>query len=80
MNNEIRNELLTLLNMEKNGEEDRKFYLQLLLERFEYDIERKEEELKRKQAELKENKEVLEHVRKELGIKSNLTGTKKYEE
>ncbi len=64
--NEIRNELLTILNMEKNGEGNRKFYLELLLERFEYDIKRQLEDIEYKQKELQDNLKTLEFVRKEL--------------
>lgn len=64
--NEIRNELLTILNMEKNGEDDRKFYVDLLLERFEFDIKRQLEDLQNKEQELKGNLETLECVRSEL--------------
>lgn len=66
--NEIRNELLTILNMEKNGDDDKQFYLKLLLERFEYDIKDQLKDLKYKQEELENNLETLEYVRKELGI------------
>lgn len=69
--NEMRNELLTILNMEKNAEEkiDRTFYLEMLLERFEYDIERQLKDLEDKKRELEDNKKTLECVRKELGVK-----------
>lgn len=67
--NEIRNELLTILNMQKNGEDNRKFYLELLLERFQFDIEKQLEDIKYKQQELESNLETLKYIRKELGIK-----------
>lgn len=69
--NEIRNELLTILNLTKNDEDDRQFYTKLLLERFEYDIKRQLEDIKSKEKELISNLETLNYVRKELNIKEN---------
>lgn len=67
--NEIRNELLTILNLIKNGEDDRQFYIKLLLERFEYDIKDQLKNLEYKKQELEGNLQTLEYVRKEIGIK-----------
>lgn len=67
MPNEMRNELLGILSLMKS--EDKEFKLEMLLDRFEYDLDDQLKELKRKEAELKENLELLEFVRKELGIK-----------
>ena len=72
--NEIRNELLTILSLEKNN--NRSFYLELLLERFEYDLDDKEKDLEYKLKEVRENKETLKFVRQELGIKKRLNGEK----
>lgn len=62
--NEIRNELLTLLNLTKTN--DKKFYTELLLERFEIDIKRQLEDIEYKQKELRENLGTLYYVREEL--------------
>lgn len=62
--NEIRNELLTLLNLTKTN--DKKFYTELLLERFEIDIKRQLEDIEYKQKALQENLETLNYVREEL--------------
>lgn len=67
MPNEMRNELLGILSLMKS--EDKNFKVEMLLERFEYDIQDQLKELKRKENELNENLKLLEHVRKELGIK-----------
>lgn len=67
--NEIRNELLTLLNMEKNGEDNKRFYLELLLERFEIDIKRQLEDIQYKEKQLKDNLETLKYIKEELNIK-----------
>ena len=72
--NEIRNELLTILNLQKNGEEEREFYTALLLERFKYDIKAQLEEVNRKKKELEDNLETLNMVKKELNIKENMYG------
>ena len=72
--NEIRNELLTILSLEKNN--NRSFYLELLLERFEYDLDDKEKDLEYKLQEVRNNKETLKFVRQELGIKKRLNGEK----
>lgn len=64
--NEIRNELLTILSLIKNGEKDKNYNLNYLLERFEYDIKGQLEETKRKEKELQSNLQTLEFVRKEL--------------
>ena len=62
--NEIRNELLTLLTLTKTN--DKKFYTELLLERFEIDIKRQLEDIEYKQKELRENLGTLYYVREEL--------------
>lgn len=68
--NEIRNELLLLLNMEKETkEEDKKFKLEWLLERFQYDIEKQLQDIEYKKQELENNLKTLEFVKKELNIK-----------
>lgn len=67
MPNETRNELLAILSLMKSEDKDLK--LKALLERFEYDIKDKQKELERQQAELNENMELLEYVKKELGVK-----------
>lgn len=66
MVNEIRNELLTILAMNKHEEKDKDFYLKELLNRFEYDINDKLEEYENEIKVLKSNLELLEHVRNEL--------------
>ncbi len=66
MINEIRNELLIIRSLQLGKEEDKKIYLEQLLDRFQYDIERQLEDLKYKEKELKENLETLEYVRKEI--------------
>lgn len=62
--NEIRNELLTLLNLTKT--DDKKLYTELLLERFEIDIKRQLEDIQYKEEQLKDNLETLKYVREEL--------------
>lgn len=64
--NEIRNELLLIRNMELGKKEDRKFYLENILERFQYDIERQLEDLSYKEKELKQNLEIVNKLKKEL--------------
>ena len=64
--NEIRNELLTILSLIKNGEKDKEYNINYLLERFEYDIKGQLDETKRKEKELQENLQTLEFVKKEL--------------
>ena len=64
--NEIRNELLLIRNMELGKKEDRKFYLENILERFQYDIERQLENLSYKEKELKQNLEIVNKLKKEL--------------
>jgi hypothetical protein len=67
MNNEIRNELLMLLQMEKQTDKkERKLRLEWLLERFEYDIKDKLKELYYQKQQLDNNLEVLEYVKEEL--------------
>lgn len=65
---ETRNELLGLLSYVKNTD-NKDFYLQMLLERFYYDLKRKQEDLESELAEVKSDMEVLEYVKKELNIK-----------
>lgn len=64
--NEIRNELLLIRNMELGKKEDRQFYLENILERFQYDLERQLEELNNKEKELKQNLVIVEKLQKEL--------------
>ena len=67
MNNEIRNELLLLLNYVKaENKKDKDFQLEWLLERFKADIERQLEDLEYKQNELKNNLELVYYVKKEI--------------
>jgi len=66
--NEIRNELLTILSLIKNGEKDKNYNLNYLLERFEYDIKDQLEETQRKEQELLDNLGTLQYVKKELGM------------
>lgn len=69
MFSDTRNELLELLEMELcQNEKDRKFKLELLLERFEDGIQRKIEEANRVIEKEKENLEVLEIVKQKLNI------------
>ncbi len=65
MINETREQLLTILHLAKN-EERARFYISLLLERFEYDLERKEKDLKRQLQKNNENMELLEYVKNEI--------------
>lgn len=68
--NEIRNELLILLQLAKaTDEKDKKFQLEWLLERFENDIKRQLDDLKYKINELERNLETLNYVKQELNIK-----------
>lgn len=70
MNNEIRNELLLIKDLVKGAtDEDKKFQLEWLLDRFEYDIKTQLKDIEYKKQELKNNLETLEYVRKELGVK-----------
>lgn len=67
MMNEIRNELLMILQMEKQTDsEERKLRLEWLLERFENDIKDQLKEIEYKKEQLDNNLEVLEYVRNEL--------------
>ena len=67
MMNEIRNELLMILQMEKQTDsEERKLRLEWLLERFENDIKDQLKDLYYKKQQLDNNLEVLEYVRNEL--------------
>ena len=64
MFNEIRNELLNILTLTKTN--DKEFYTEFLLERFEIDINRQLADLKSKQKELEDNLKTLEYVKKEV--------------
>lgn len=67
MNNEMRNELLLILDMATaKNEQDKKFNLEWLLERFENDIKDQLKELDYKKKELENNLNTLEYVRNEL--------------
>lgn len=64
MNNEIRNELLTILAIGKNKDVD--YNIKNLLECFEYDLKDKLKEIKYQEEQVKENLELLKFVREEL--------------
>lgn len=67
--NEIRNELLLILQAEKeNNEKDHALKIEWLLERFQYDLEDQLKDLQYKENEIKNNLNVLKYVRKELKI------------
>lgn len=67
MNNEMRNELLLILNIvQSKTKEDKKLHLDWLLERFEEDIKSQLEDLEYEQNELKHNLEVLNYVKEEI--------------
>jgi hypothetical protein len=67
---EIRNELLLILQAEKEtNQEDHKLKIEWLLERFQYQIEEELKEVKYKEEKLNNNLKVLEYVKKELNIK-----------
>jgi len=70
MINETRNELLMILQMEKQEDEkERKLRLKWLLERYENDIKEQLKDLYYKKQQLESNLETLEYVRNELGVK-----------
>ena len=70
MVNETRNELLMILQMEKQDDDkERKLRLKWLLERYENDIKEQLKDLYYKKQQLDSNLEVLEYVKKELEIK-----------
>lgn len=65
--NEIRNELLMILQMEKQTDDkERKLRAEWLLERFENDIKDQLKEIDYKKQQLEDNLEVLNYVREEL--------------
>ena len=67
--NEMRNELLNLLHYIKSPEDIKQIRLEMLLDRFEYDIKDQLNDIEHKKRELEDNLETLQYVRKELGIK-----------
>lgn len=68
--NEIRNELLLLLNLElEKDEKEKQFRLEWLLDTFENDIKSQLKDLRNKQKDLESNLETLEYVRQHLNIK-----------
>ena len=68
--NEIRNELLLLLNVElEENEKEKQFRLEWLLDTFENDIKSQLKDLRNKQKDLESNLETLEYVRQHLNIK-----------
>lgn len=68
--NEIRNELLLILQTaQETNEHDKQLRLEWLLERFECDINKQLEDLKYKENELKSNLETLNYVKQQLNIK-----------
>jgi len=70
MNNEIRNELLLILELyNAKTNEDKDFKTTWLLERFEEDIKRQLEDIEYKQKELKNNLELVDFIKKQLNIK-----------
>lgn len=70
--NEIRNELLTIMYIIKNVKESNdprfKNNVDYLLDRFEHDIESKMKDAQYIINQCNENKEILDHVRKELEL------------
>ena len=64
--NEIRNELLGLLSYVNSKEEDKKIMLDMVLDRFEYDIKDQLKDIEYKKQELENNLKTLEYVRNEL--------------
>lgn len=65
--NEIRNELLLLLDVGKaKDENDRDFKIEWLLDKFESDIRRQLEDIRYKEKELEGNLKTLDYVRNEL--------------
>lgn len=70
MTNEIRNELLTIMYMAKEGvKKENETRLDYLLERFEYDLERQLKDKQNEIIEIQNNIDLLAYVRKELNIK-----------
>lgn len=68
--NEIRNELLLILQTaQETNEHDKQFRLEWLLERFECDIKKQLEDIRYKEKELTSNLETLNYVREQLNIK-----------
>lgn len=68
--NEIRNELLLILQTaQETNEHDKQLNLEWLLERFECDIKKQLEDLRHKENELKSNFETLQYVKQQLNIK-----------
>ena len=67
--NEIRNELLLILQISKEkNEKDKILRTEWLLERFEDDIKKQLKDIEYKKKELENNLKTLEYVKKELGV------------
>lgn len=65
--NEIRNELLLILQTaQETNEHDKRLRLEWLLERFECDIKKQLEDIQYKEKELTSNLETLNYVREQL--------------
>lgn len=68
--NEIRNELILIENLMKaKDDENKKFQLEWLLDRFENDITTQLKDIEYKKKDLENNLNLLEYIRKELGVK-----------
>lgn len=68
--NEIRNELILLEKlMKEKDDENKKFQLEWLLDRFENDITTQLKDIEYKKKDLENNLNLLEYIRKELGVK-----------
>lgn len=67
--NEMRNELLMIMQIEKEeNAKDKKLRVKWLLERFEDDIKTQLKDIEYKKEQLESNLETLEYIRKELGV------------
>ena len=68
--NEIKNELILLEKlMKEKDDENKKFQLEWLLDRFENDITTQLKDIEYKKKDLENNLNLLEYIRKELGVK-----------
>jgi hypothetical protein len=69
---EIRNELLNIRNYALAKEEEKRAWLEILLERFEIDLERKKEDLENELKHVNDNLELLELVKNQIeeGVKN----------
>lgn len=70
---EIRNELLNIRNYALAKEEEKRAWLEILLERFEIDLKRKKEDLENELKHINENTELLELVKNQIkeGVKND---------